>query len=164
MTPYATMMVGRNDDWMKLQANKLGLRVPDDALELSGVACFKHAYGIYQKRGYRTKLLAAAYRGFQHWTEFVGGDVTLTIPFDWKVKFNSRAQKPENRMHIAVQGSLLKSLRKLPDFNRSYDEAGMRTDEFDKFGFTVRTLRSFIEAWHGFVGTIRDFMLPNPDF
>jgi hypothetical protein len=27
----------------------------------------------------------------------------------------------------------------------------------------VRTLRSFIEAWHTFVGMIREFMLPNPD-
>ncbi len=163
MTPYATMMVGRNDDWMKLQDKKLALGIPDGTLELSGVACFKHAYSIYLKRGYRTQLLAAAFRGFQHWTEFVGGDVTLTIPFDWQVKFNSSAQKPEKRMHIPVQELVVNSLRMLPDFNRSYDETGMRADEFDTFGPTVRTLRSFIEAWHGFVGTIRDFLLPNPD-
>ena len=49
------------------------------------------------------------------------------------------------------------------DFRRAYDENGMRIDEFDSYGATVRTLRSFIEGWHNFVAVIRDFMLPNPE-
>jgi transaldolase len=49
------------------------------------------------------------------------------------------------------------------DFRRAYDEDGMTVDEFDDYGATVRTLRSFIGAWHDFVAAIRDFMLPNPD-
>jgi hypothetical protein len=32
-----------------------------------------------------------------------------------------------------------------------------------QLGATVRTLRSFIEAWHNFVAIVRDQMLPNPD-
>ena len=35
--------------------------------------------------------------------------------------------------------------------------------EFDTYGATVRTLRSFIEAYHALQGTIRDLVLPNPD-
>ena len=45
----------------------------------AGVAAFKRAYAIYRERGYRTRALAAAYRHRLHWTEFVGGDVILTI-------------------------------------------------------------------------------------
>ena len=39
----------------------------------------------------------------------------------------------------------------------------MTVDEFDTYGATVRTLRSFIASFHDLVALIRDFMLPNPD-
>jgi len=52
---------------------------------------------------------------------------------------------------------------KFADFRRGYDADGMTPAEFDGYGPVVRTLRSFIEAWHTFVGMIREFMLPNPD-
>ena len=35
--------------------------------------------------------------------------------------------------------------------------------EFESYGATVRTLRTFIAAVHDLNGVIRDFMLPNPD-
>jgi transaldolase len=127
------------------------------------VACFKHAYGIYKQRGYRTQLLAAAYRNFQHWTEFVGGDVSLTIPWDWQVKFNESDVKPEPRMHIPVPQAMLDALLAIPEFRRSYDADGMNINDFDTYGAMVRTLRSFIEGSHNFVGIIRDVVLPNPD-
>jgi transaldolase len=67
-------------------------------------------------------------------------------------------------MHIPVDPQIVDALyASIPDFRRAYDEQGLSMAEFDTFGATVRTLRSFIEAWHGFVAVIRDFMLPNPD-
>ncbi|HEX7070035.1 MAG TPA: hypothetical protein VF190_04490, partial [Rhodothermales bacterium] len=52
---------------------------------------------------------------------------------------------------------------KLPEFRRAYDEDGMTIDEFDSFGATARTLRSFIGSYEDLVAFMRDFMLPNPD-
>ena len=43
---------------------------------------------IFQERGYRARLLAAAYRHHLHWTELVGGDVVLTMPHAWQRLFN----------------------------------------------------------------------------
>jgi transaldolase len=164
MSPVVTMMVGRNDDWMKVVAKRGNIDINPEYLEWCGVACFKHAYGIYQERGYRARLLAAAYRNFLHWTEFVGGDVVLTMPWEWQVKFNESDVKPTPRMHLPVDGQIVEALySKLPDFRRAYDADGLSVAEFDTFGASVRTLRSFIEAWHGFVAIIRDQMLPNPD-
>ena len=164
MSPVVTMMVGRNDDWMKLLAKRDGLDVPAEYLEWCGVACFKKAYGLYQQRGYRARLLAAAYRNFYHWTEFVGGEVTLTIPWEWQVTFNASGAKPAPRMPEPVKPEIVETLYKsIPDFRRAYDEDGLTIAEFDTFGPTVRTLRSFITGWHDFVAVIRDFMLPNPD-
>jgi transaldolase len=164
MTPVVTMMVGRNDDWMKVLVARDGIDINPEYLEWCGVACFKRAYGIYQERGYRARLLAAAYRNFLHWTEFVGGEVVLTMPWEWQVKFNQSDVRPTPRMQIPVAAAIVDALyTKIPDFRRAYDPDGLSVAEFDRFGATVRTLRSFHEAWHGFVGQIRDLMLPNPD-
>jgi transaldolase len=164
MSPVVTMMVGRTDDWMKLLVQRDGLDVPADYLEWCGVACFKRAYGIYVKRGYRARLLSAAYRNFYHWTEFVGGEVSLTIPWEWQVKYNESDVRPVPRMDEPVKPEIVETLyTKIPDYCRAYDENGLTLEEFDTFGATVRTLRSFVTAWHDFVAFIRDFMLPNPD-
>jgi transaldolase len=164
MTTYATMMVGRNDDWMKIQAKRHNVEIDPAYLEWPGVACFKKAYGLYLARGYRAQLLSAAYRNFLHWTEFVGGHVSETIPWEWQVKFNDTNTMPAPRMHVPVDPTIVEALyTKVPDFQRAYDEDGMPPAEFDTFGATVRTLRSFIEAWHMFVAIIRECMLPNPD-
>lgn len=164
MSPIVVIMVGRTDDWLKVLVKRDQIDIDPGFLEWPGVACFKNAYRIFQERGYRSRLLVAAYRNFYHWTEFVGGDVSLTIPHEWQVKFNESGVKPMRRMQEPVAGEILSSLyTKIPDFRRAYDEDGMTVNEFDMFGSTVRTLRSFIEAWHNFVAVIRDYMLPNPD-
>ncbi len=164
LAPVVTIMVGRNDDWMTLLVARDGLDVVGaEHLEWCGVACFKRAYGLFQERGYRATLLAAAYRNLLHWTEFVGGDVVLTMPWEWQVTFNQSDVRPSPRMHMPVDPAIIAALSQIPDFRRAYAPDGMAVAEFDTFGPTVRTLRTFSESWHSFVGVIRDLMLPNPD-
>jgi transaldolase len=110
MSPVVTMMVGRNDDWMKVVVKRDGIDINPEYLEWCGVACFKKAYGIYQQRGYRARLLSAAYRNFLHWTEFVGGEVTLTMPWEWQVKYNESDIRPTPRMHEPVDAEILDAL------------------------------------------------------
>jgi len=164
MSPVVTIMVGRTDDWMKVLAKRGNLDIPAEYLEWAGVACFKKAYSVYKHRGYRARLLSAAYRNFYHWTEFIGGDVSLTLPHEWQLKYNQSDVKVKPAMQEPVREEIVGTLYdKIPDFRKAYDEDGMTVEEFDTYGATVRTLRSFIAGWHDFVALIRDFMLPNPD-
>jgi len=164
MRPYATMMVGRLDDWLKVVVKKDSIAIDPGHLEWPGVAAFKRAAQIFAERGYRTRMLSAAYRNFLHWTEFVGAEVALTIPWDWQVKFNDSEVRPERRMHVPVDPKILDVLNTgIPEFRRAYEPDGMSVREFDSFGATVRTLRTFISGWHDFVAVVRDFMLPDPD-
>lgn len=164
MSPVATLMVGRIDDWIKVLAKRDAVAIDPEYLEWCGVACVKNAFKVYKERGYRTRLLPAAYRNFYHWTEFVGGDLTLTIPYEWQKKFNDSDIKVTPRMDIPVDPKIVDTLlAKFPDFHKAYDVNGMKPEEFDTFGATVRTLRGFIGSWHDFVALIREFMLPNPD-
>lgn len=164
MSPVVTMMVGRTDDWMKVLAKRDRVGIDPEYLEWPGVACFKKAYGIWRARGYRARLLSAAYRNMYHWTEFIGGDVSLTLPHEWQVKYNESGYRVTERMQVPVRPEIVDALyRNFPDYRRAYDEDGMTLEEFDSYGATVRTLRSFIAAWHDFVALVRDYMLPDPD-
>jgi transaldolase len=109
-------------------------------------------------------MLAAAYRHRLHWTELVGGDVVLTMPHAWQVRFNGSGIAPISRINEPVDPELLAELAlRIPDFNRAYEPDGLSIDEFDTYGATVRTLRGFITSYHDLLGAVRDVMLPDPD-
>ena len=91
MTPVTTIMVGRTDDWIQVVTKRDGIIVSPQFIPWAGVAVFKKAVGIYEERGFRSRLLAAAYRHHLHWSEFIGGDVVLAIPSKWQKLFNSSA-------------------------------------------------------------------------
>jgi transaldolase len=128
------------------------------------VAAFKRAYAIFRERGYRSRLLAAAYRHRLHWTEIVGGDVSMTMPWSWQVRFNKSGIVPEPRMDVPVDQALVDELlERIPDFRRAYEPDGMTPDEFEAYGASARTLRAFVKSYHDLQGAIRDLVLPDPD-
>ncbi|MGH9726439.1 MAG: transaldolase family protein, partial [Candidatus Acidiferrales bacterium] len=66
MGPVCTIMVGRLDDWMKVLLDKGNLSVDPGILEWAGVAVFKKTYRLFRERGYRIRLLSAAFRNHMH--------------------------------------------------------------------------------------------------
>lgn len=164
MAPVVTIMVGRTDDWMKVLANKHHIITNPDYLEWAGVAVMKNAYRVFQERGYRSRLLAAAYRNHYHWSQFIGGDVVCSMPYKWAYRFNGSDVPVKNRMDEPVDPKIVNELlNKFDDFRKAYEPDGMAIEEFDNYGATVRTLRGFNQSYSDLVGVIRDFMLPNPD-
>jgi transaldolase len=164
MGPVCTLMVGRLDDWLKVVADKEGIITNPAVFNWAGVAVMKKTYQIYQNRGYRLQLLSAAFRNHLHWSEFIGGKVVISPPFEWQERFNASDVTVENRMDKPVEPEIVEELeRKFKDFHRAYCEDGMSTPEFDAFGATRRTLRQFCKATDDLVALIRDMMMPNPD-
>jgi transaldolase len=164
MGPVCTIMVGRLDDWLKVQVEKHMITLDPGYLEWAGVAVFKKAYRLFQERGYRLRLLSAAFRNHMHWSEFIGGNVVISPPHKWQVRFNSGNIEIKSRINNPVDPGIVAELRsKIPDFERSYTEGGLAVKDFDSFGATRRTLRQFIAACHELAAIIRNFMLPDPD-
>lgn len=164
MTPVCTIMVGRLDDWMHVLAERDGIVAHPGALDWAGVACAKKAYAIYQERGYRTRLLAAAFRHHLHWSELIGGDLILTITHAWQRRFNASGIEVRERILEPVAEEIISELcERFPDFRRAYQVEGLTVEDFDTFGPTVRTLRSFIAAKYQMIEFVRDIMLPDPD-
>jgi transaldolase len=164
MGPVCTIMVGRLDDWLKVVAEKQNITVDPGYLEWAGVAVFKKAYQVFRERKYRIRLLSAAFRNHMHWSEFIGGDVVISPPYKWQVRFNASNVEAIPRIDNPVNPAIVEELlRQFPDFGRAYNENGLSSPEFDTFPATVRTLRQFVEACHEMAGHVRDLMLPNPD-
>jgi transaldolase len=164
MGSVCTIMVGRLDDWLKVLIEKDNIAIDPGYLEWAGVAVFKKTYKLFHERGYRLRLLSAAFRNHMHWSEMIGGDVVISPPYSWQVRFNQSDVPVVPRIGTPVASHIVDALSaKFLDFRRAYNENGLTIPEFDSFGPTRRTLRQFITACHDLDAVIRDVMLPNPD-
>jgi len=164
MGPVCTIMVGRTDDWLKVVANKEGIITDPGYLEWAGVAVFKRTYKIFKERGYRIRLLSAAFRNHMHWSEFIGGDVVISPPYKWQLRYNASDVEVIPRIDKPVEPKIVEELlKKFVEFRKAYEEDGLKPEEFDGYGATVRTIRGFSQGCHDLAVLIRDFMLPNPD-
>src|SRR6516164_10910117 len=164
MGPVCTIMVGRLDDWLKVLIEKDNIAIDPGYLEWAGVAVFKKTYKLFRERAYRIRLLSAAFRNHMHWSEMIGGEVVISPPHAWQVRFNASDVAVRRRIDDPVRGDVVEELsRKFLDFRRAYNEGGLSVDDFDSFAPTRRTLRQFVAACHDLDGLVRDAMLPNPD-
>jgi transaldolase len=164
MGPVCTIMVGRLDDWLKVLIEKENVAIDPGYTEWAGVAVFKKTYKLFRERGYRMRLLSAAFRNPMHWSELIGGDIVISPPYAWQVRLNQSDIEVVSRIDKPVAPEIVEQLsRKFADFRRASTENGIAIAEFDSFGPTRRTLRQFITACHDLDGVVRDIMLPNPD-
>jgi len=164
MGPVCTIMVGRTDDWMRVSAEKDQITVDPGITEWAGVAVFKKAYAIYQERGYRTRLLSAAFRNHMHWSQFIGGNVVISPPFGWQKRLNASGIEPSHRLNDPVDPGVVAALYdNFAEFRKAYDEDGLAASEFTQYGATARTLRQFLQANNDLESLVRDILLPNPD-
>lgn len=164
MGPVCTIMVGRLDDWLKVIAERDTVTTDPGYLEWAGVAVFKKTYRIFRERGYRLRLLSAAFRNHMHWSEFIGGNVVISPPHKWQVRFNASDIEVVPRIDNPVNPKIVDELLlKFPDFQRAYENEGLSPQEFDSFGATRRTLRQFIAACGDLAAMMRDRIIPNPD-
>jgi len=163
MGPVVTIMVGRLDDWLKHVVARDKIFIDPSALEWAGVAAMKRAYAIFQERGFRSRVLAAAFRNVLQWSEVVGGDLVVSPPFKWQTIINaSDYEVVLDRINEPVSPYYLEQLGRIPDFVRAYEEDGMSVEEFEDFGPTRKTLRQFLEADADLDRLVRDIIVPAP--
>jgi transaldolase len=162
--PVITVMMGRIEDWLRVQTERDGIIADPSSLPWSGVAVFKRTVEEFRRRGLRARPLAAAIRHHLHWSELIGGDVIITMPAVWQRRFNASDIEVRPRMDEPVEPRIVDDLRRhYPDFVRAFEPDGLKPDEFDSFGPSARTLRAFIGSYHDLLHQVTDALIPNPD-
>lgn len=163
MGPVVTIMGGRLDDWLKKVVARDGVTIDPGYLEWAGVAALKRAYHVFQERGFRSRVLSAAFRNHMQWSELIGGDLVVSPPFAWQQKFNASGINPVSRIEEPVDPRIIETLSaKIPDFNRAYEVDGMVVEEFEDFGSSRTTLRQFLAADADLDALVRDIIVPDP--
>ena len=82
----------------------------------------------------------------------------------WQRRFNASKIEVRPRFDEPVPAAHLTSLLVgIPDFERAYEPDGLALAEFDEYGATVRTLRTFIASYWDLVRAVDEIVLPNPD-
>lgn len=157
MNPVCTIMVGRVDDYLKGHVKSNGIILDADALEFAGVAVFKNSYKIYKERGYRTKMLSAAYRNHYHWSEFIGGDVVLTIPYGYQKMFNNSNVTVEDRINNPIDERIMQQLMTLEEFRKAYLPDGLKPEEFVTYGAFLVTLKQFLGGYDDLIKIVRPY-------
>lgn len=159
MNPVCTIMAGRTDDYLKSWIKSSDKLISSEALEMAGVAVVKNAYKIYKERGYRTKLLVAAFRNQNHFEQFIGGDLILTVPYEWQRKYNQLDIEIKNNMDTPVDSKILNELLKLEEFRKAYEPDGMQPEEFEHYGAFLATMNQFLNGYDSLVQLIRKYMV-----
>ena len=82
------------------------------------------------------------------------------MPYEWWNKFNDSDIEVKNRVNKPVDENIMNVLRSnFDDFNKAYNEDGMKMDEFESFGACVHTMKTFLEGYDEFIALIRSRMI-----
>jgi transaldolase len=163
MTPVCTIMAGRLEDWLRVVADRDGVLVTPGVIEWSGTVVVKRAYALYRERGYRTRLLAGAFRNHLPWSELIGGDLVITVPPAWQRRINASSLPVTARIDEPAPAAVVAELQTLHEFRRAYEPDGLALDQIEGYGAATRTLRQFLAAYRDLLGEVRDVLLPDPD-
>jgi len=157
-----TIMTGRTDDYMKRLVGERETPICQEALDFGGVAIFKKVYQLYKERGYRLKLLVANNNSHFLWSNFLGGDILMTInPLWWRRMEGARFEihetidEPVNPLYVE------ELLDKIPEYRSIYFEDGLKREEFDSYGAFKHTMREFAMGYAAFLDYLRGFILPD---
>ncbi|MGI6696373.1 MAG: transaldolase family protein [Christensenellales bacterium] len=152
---FITHITGIMDDYFGSLAKSEKLDISLEALKQAGTIIAKKEYKYLEEAGYAGRMLGGGARGPQHFTEFVGGDMHITINWSTAVELNANNTDPVDAIDNEADPAVVKALmEKLPNFKRSYDEDGMKPEEFEDYGPTMLFRTQFLNGYSRLIDAI----------
>ena len=154
---FITHITGIFDDYIAGAVADQALDIPKDIMFQAGTAVARKFYRLFRERGYPGVILGGGARGLHHFTEFVGGDMHITI--NWKNTAETLIQLDGpviERIDTPTPDYVIRELTDaLPDFSRAWEEDALEVDEFESYGPVVLFRDSFIHGWQFLLDEIR---------
>ncbi len=148
---YISHIAGIFDQYLAGVAKEQNIDISKDALWYAGKIVAQKVRAYMDDRNTPVKLINGGARGLQHFTEWVGGDVSNTI--NWAGTADKLIEQDNpvvNRFDTPAPHHVLDELcNKLPDFEKAYFTGRLRPEEYEPFGPVELFCSSFRRDWKG---------------
>ena len=146
---FVTHITGIFDEYLKKTAKREGIEISAEVLSQAGSAVGRKEYHMLKERGYHTVMLGGGARGLEHFTEFVGGDVHITINWSTAWELIEAGTPIVSRIDAETPQPVIDELsEKFPDFKKAYEDDGLPLEEFAAYGPVQLFRNSFLNGYH----------------
>ena len=152
---FVTHITGIFDDYLQRFAKRTGVEIDPGVLSQAGCAVGRKEYRLIKERGYRTVMLGGGVRNLSHFTEFVGGDVHITI--NWKeVDALIEQDGPVVSCIDAEtpQAVIDELCDKFEAFRQAYHDDGLKREEYAGYGPVQLFRNAFLMGWYTLLAEI----------
>lgn len=154
---FITHITGIFDEEQKAYVERNNIDIDSAVLKQAGPIIGRKEYRLIKERGYRTTLLGGGARGVHHFTEFVGGDIHITMNWSTIAELNELDPPIESRIDAEPDAAVVEELsEKLPDFRKAYADDGLTPEEFEPFGPLQRFRNAFIDGCQAVLDIIHE--------
>jgi len=145
---FITHITGIFDEEIRAFVEKENISIEPGILHQAGCIVARKEYRLIKERGYRTTLLGGGARGTHHFTEFVGGDLHVTLNWSTTEELIKTENPVGRRIDVETPREIIEELsEKLPDFRKAYYEDGLKPSEYKNFAPLQRFRNSFLNGW-----------------
>ncbi len=154
---FVTHIAGIFDDHIQNVVREQQIDISGDIVFQAGTAVGRKLYRVFKERNYPGVILSGGARGLHHFTEFVGGDMHITI--NWKNSADTliEADGPViERINNPIPEYVLEELlAKIPDFRSAWEEDGLSVKEFESYGAVLLFRKAFTDGWEFLLNEIK---------
>ena len=154
---YLTHITGIFDQYMAEVVKAEKISIAPEILAQAGCIIARKEYRLVRERGYHATLLGGGARGTQHFTEFVGGAMHITINWSTAAELIAADPPAASRIDAPTPHEVVAELRaKIPGFGRAFDEDGLAVGEFADFGPLMFFKTMFLNGYARLLDEVAD--------
>jgi transaldolase len=152
---FVTHITGIFDEYLGKLVQKQGIGISPESLAWAGSSVARKEYRLLRERGLPGTLLGGGARSTRHFTDFVGGDIHITINWSTALELLEWDPPVANRIDVATPSPALAELSaRIPDFRRAYDEGALPVAEFSEYGPVQFFRDNFIAGYNRLLAEI----------
>ena len=152
---FVTHITGIFDEYLGDYVREREIPIAPDRLAWAGSSVGRAEYRLLKVRGYKTTMLGGGARGTHHFTDFVGGDIHITINWKTAEELIEAAPPVVSRIEMPTPADIREELMsKLPDYRRACTLGALPVEEFAEFGPVVLFRSNFIAGYKHLVTEI----------
>ncbi len=145
---YVTHITGIFDEYLARLVEREGIDISPEVLAWAGCSVARHEYRIIKHHRYRTTMLGGGARSTRHFTDFVGGDVHMTINWSTAQELIEAETAVEGKIDIETPPDVLgELLDKLSDFRKAFSSDALPVEEFAEYGPVQLFRNNFIAGY-----------------